>query len=242
MRRRKIAPRRECNSGRATPSFRHTPAAESHPDWVLPHIWCRDYLFRVSLCPVESSGCHQSAPGGVDRQRAPYIWRLIVLRRLIWPSTGLILQGCVIAARTASMSRPLPAAREVSSLAVASAIHCSRPASSSPRITAAKRRASSPAIESSRRNFRGVGEGTAWSAHREMSGLRSGAMHNSGAMAAATANLVERSMTAPCGRRSTCRRSPCCLQIHDVLFRSTAATRCAGLPPSAFRDSLEKDP
>lgn len=98
------------------------------------------------------------------------------------------------------MSRPMPATREASSLSVASAIHCSRPASSLPRIIAAKRRASSPAIESSGA-FHGDGEGTARSAHREVSGLRSAAMHSSGAMAAAIANLMELSMTAPCGLR-----------------------------------------
>ena len=35
----------------------------------------------------------------------PYIWRLIVFRRLICPSTGLVLQGSASAARTAARSR-----------------------------------------------------------------------------------------------------------------------------------------
>src|SRR5215471_13561398 len=51
-----------------------------------------------------------SAPYGKTRARRsskparPYIWRLIILRRLIWPSTWPVLQGVSTAAATAEMS------------------------------------------------------------------------------------------------------------------------------------------
>ncbi|MDA9392378.1 hypothetical protein WN73_17605 [Bradyrhizobium sp. CCBAU 45394] len=51
---------------------------------------------------------------------------------LIWPSTGLVVQEVVIAARTASMSRAMPLAKLLSSLVAACAIHLSSSAMSLP--------------------------------------------------------------------------------------------------------------
>jgi len=47
MRRRKVAQRRGCNSGRATPSLRYSPAAKSHPDWRWISSWLSP---RITAC------------------------------------------------------------------------------------------------------------------------------------------------------------------------------------------------
>lgn len=68
---------------------------------------------------------------------------------LIWPSTGLVVQEVVIAARTASMSRAMPLAKLLSSLLPASAIHSSSPAMSLPLRRDTNRFARSAAVASS---------------------------------------------------------------------------------------------
>lgn len=81
----------------------------------MPTIWgssaylVQGLLFRMSLFRLGQAAASSRLRRSGCAAR-PYIWRLIVWRQLIWPSTGFVLQGWVIAARTASMSRPMPAA------------------------------------------------------------------------------------------------------------------------------------
>src|SRR3954449_11084417 len=65
----------------------------------------------------------------------PYIWRLIVFSRLIWPSTGLVLQGSARAARTAGRSWRRPRTKGASPLAAAAAC---QPSSARPRQVRAR--------------------------------------------------------------------------------------------------------
>lgn len=80
---------------------------------VLPHfVWCRG-----SIRALRSSG-----------PARPYIARLRVLRRLIWPSACPLLQGSTMALLTASMSLRRTRANRIigmSSQSIASSIHAS---------------------------------------------------------------------------------------------------------------------
>ena len=66
--------------------------------WVLPQFRCR---FHATIRARSKS-----------RPARPYIDRLMSLSLLILPSTGPVLQGSVNAARTASISRMRPRAKE----------------------------------------------------------------------------------------------------------------------------------
>jgi hypothetical protein len=66
------------------------------PFWVLAQVWC-------TYCPAIRDSGNRRARSSLTPAR-PYIWRLSVLRRLMCPSTGPLLQGSVTAASTAPKS------------------------------------------------------------------------------------------------------------------------------------------
>lgn len=75
----------------------------------------------------------------------PYMLRLISLRRLTCPSTGPLLQGSTIAARTAGSSCPSPVTKPPRSVAAATSSHGVSPVGSFWRRRSAKARISSAA-------------------------------------------------------------------------------------------------
>jgi len=100
--------------------WRDNQDRNSRQSGVLPHFWCNRLGGR------EPTAIHAAINTRCFRRwyvARPYIWRLMALTRLIWPSTGLVVHGSVIAARTASMSRLMPFAKVLSSLASAATNH-----------------------------------------------------------------------------------------------------------------------
>ena len=78
-----------------------------------------------------------------SRPARPYMERLMSFSLLILPSTGPVLHGKIIAARTASISRRRPRANEAMALPSAWASHASNSTRSRPTSMAWKRRARS---------------------------------------------------------------------------------------------------
>jgi hypothetical protein len=67
-------------------------------------------LFSIRLLPVRGVRQDQAHRGRTRASSSvkparPYIWRLMVLSRLMWPSRGPLLHGAVIASSTARRSR-----------------------------------------------------------------------------------------------------------------------------------------
>ncbi len=74
--------------------------AASEADFIAePMRLYAEYRF---LAVPDDHAASRNLRSSRSRLARPYIWRLRVFRRLIWPSTGPLLQSSVRAARTAS--------------------------------------------------------------------------------------------------------------------------------------------
>jgi hypothetical protein len=83
-------------------NFMHTPAMPKTAEpWSLTSL--REKLIKIGLLAIfDDHAASRKRRLSRSRPARPYMVRFSILRRLIWPSTGPLLQPSFTAARTAS--------------------------------------------------------------------------------------------------------------------------------------------